>query len=204
MAKQMSEGKVAPFIKEFYPEYYQWYEYPVEDCIPIRKTTEAWGILGNFAHTPLVVNGMIFDNSEQLFQMMKFTDMDALSALYKSKGLTLKRIAQNRENNGLRRPDWGRIIVDCMKFCLLTKYEQSESFRSTLEDTKGKIIVEDQTKFPRKTADTWGVKQVDDKFIGSNLLGRLLMELRDNQRLEYTLPDDLFRFISILTGKFDT
>ena len=201
MAKQMSEGKVAPFIKEFYPEYYQWHEYPVEDCITIRKTTETWGLLGNFARTPLVVNGVTFDNSEQLFQMMKFTDADTLSTLYNTKGLALKRIAQNRENNGLRRPDWGRIIVDCMKFCLQTKYEQSESFRNTLEDTKGKIIVEDQTKFPRKTADTWGVKQVGDQFIGSNLLGRLLMELRDNQRLKYVLPEDMFRSISILTGK---
>lgn len=200
----MSEAKVAPFIKAFYPEYYQWHEYPVEDCIPIRKTSEAWGILGNFAHTPLVVNGVTFDNSEQLFQMMKFTDAEILSTLYKSKGLTLKRIAQNRENNGMRRPDWGIIIVDCMKFCLQTKYEQSELFRNTLDETKGRIIVEDQTKFPGKTANTWGVKLVGDKFIGSNLLGRLLMELRDNQCLEYSLPGEIFRSISNLTDKSDT
>lgn len=200
----MKEGKVTPFIKEFYPEYYQWHEYPADYCIPIRKTTETWGILGNFARTPLVVNGVTFDNSEQLFQMMKFTDAKILSTLYKSKGLTLKRIAQNRENNGMRRSDWGRIIVDCMKFCLQTKYEQSGSFRNILEETKGKIIVEDQTKFPGKTANTWGVKLVGDKFIGSNLLGRLLSELRDNQHLEYSLPNDIFRFISNLTDKSET
>ena len=198
MAKQMSEGKVAPFIKEFYPEYYQWHEYPVEDCIPIRKTTEAWGILGNFAHTPLVVNGMTFDNSEQLFQMMKFTDAATLNAIHSSKGLKIKYAAKAAETKGLCRADWGQMIIDAMKFCLQTKYDQSETFRNTLNSTKGKIIVEDQTKFPRKNADTWGVKQVGDKFIGSNLLGRLLMELRDNQRLEYSLPDNVSGFIPSL------
>lgn len=194
----MTEGKVAPFIKEFYPEYYQWHEYRVEDCIPIRKTTEQWGILGNFARTPLTVGGVTFNNSEQLFQMMKFTDEETLSTLYSSKGLTLKRIAQNREKCGLRRADWGQIIVDCMKFCLQMKYEQCEEFRKTLDETEDMVIVEDQTNFPKKKPDTWGVKDIDGKFVGSNLLGRLLMELRDNRKLEYTLPDDMFQLFGKL------
>ena len=36
------------------------------------------------------------------------------------------------------------------------------------------------------------------QYVGSNLLGRLLMELRDNGKLEYQLPDDIFDFIKIL------
>jgi hypothetical protein len=34
--------------------------------------------------------------------------------------------------------------------------------------------------------------------MGSNLTGRLLMELRENGSLEYSLPDDAFAFISVL------
>ena len=43
-----------------------------------------------------------------------------------------------------RREDWGKMIVDAMKFCLTQKYEQSEEFRQELERSKGNYIVEDQ------------------------------------------------------------
>ncbi len=194
----MREGKVAPFIEKYYPEYYIWDEYPMDKCITITTKDAEWGILGNLYPTPLVVDGVEFVSSEQLFQMMKFTDPEILLEQYKSKGLTPKMKARKFEKLGQRRPDWGQIIVDCMKFCLQTKYNQSEDFRKKLEDTKGYIIVEDQTTRPRKTPDTWGVKPNGDKFVGSNLLGRLLMELRDNGKLEYHLPDDIFDFLRLL------
>ena len=200
----MSTGKLAPLIKEFYPEYYSWNEYPLDKCIPIRGVKEQWGILGNFAPTPLIVKGVLFSNSEQLFQMMKFSDKETLLSIYQSKGLPLKWAAQKGEKNGLRRKDWGQIIIDVMKFCLQTKYEQSEEFRHVLNETIGFSIVEDQTKLKTtksgnlKDADTWGVVRKGELFVGSNLLGRLLMELRDNGKLEYHLPNDIFKFIEIL------
>ncbi|MBD5364414.1 MAG: NADAR family protein [Bacteroides sp.] len=194
----MSKLSIAQFIQEFYPQYYQWNEYPAEMCIPFSKVKEQWGILGNFAPTPLVVDGVDFVNSEQLFQVMKFNDADTLKALLSSKGMKIKYAAKAAEKLGHRRPDWGQIIVDAMKFCLQTKFEQSEQFRHTLHETAGKIIVEDQTCFNKKTADTWGAKLIDGKYEGSNLLGRLLMELRDNGKLDYNLPSDIFAFINTI------
>ncbi len=195
----MSKGSVAPLIKEFYPEYYQWMVYPAEDCVPFVKVKEQWGILGNFAPTPLEVDGVIFVNSEQLFQMMKFTDAETLTSIYHSRGMRIKYAAKAGEKHGLRRPDWGQIIVDEMKFCLQTKYDQSEEFRHVLNQTAGKIIVEDQSSRKTvKTVDTWGAVRANDKYFGSNLLGRLLMELRDNGKLEYHLPDDMFDFLNYL------
>ena len=36
-------------------------------------------------------------------------------------------------------------------------------------------------------------------FVGPNLLGRLLMELRDGDgTLDYHLPDDAFKFVEVL------
>ena len=196
----MSEYSIVQFIREFYPEYYQWHEYPADECIPFSKVEEPWGILGNFAPTPLVVNGVEFVNSEQLFQMMKFTDAENIKAIHNSRGMNIKYAAKAAEKLGLRRPDWGQIIVDAMKFCLQTKYDQSEQFRQALKETAGKTIVEDQTRFNNQTANTWGAKLIDGKFIGSNLLGRLLMELRDNSQLEYKLPENMFDFLQYLKG----
>ena len=93
---------------------------------------------------------------------------------------------------------WWIIYLDAMKYCLMMKYQQSEEFRSSLLQTKGLFIVEDQTSFPKKTADTWGTKLVGDEYVGPNLLGRLLMELRDNGNLTYSLPEDALRFLDYL------
>lgn len=200
----MNTGSLAPLIKEFYPEYYLWNEYPVDNCIAIKGVKEQWGILGNFAPIPLIVNGVSFSNSEQLFQMMKFSDKETLLAIFQSKGLPLKWAARKGEKNGLRRDDWGSIVIDVMKFCLQTKYEQSDEFRQVLNNTAGFFIVEDQTNLKTtksgklKDADTWGVVRKEEQYIGSNLLGRLLMELRDNGKLDCHLPNDIFEFIEIL------
>lgn len=202
----MNTGKLAPLIEKYNPEYYSWNEYPINKCIAIRGVKEQWGVLGNFAPTPLSVEGISFSNSEQLFQMMKFVDKETLLSIYQAKGLPLKWAAKKGEKNGLRREDWGQIIIDVMKFCLQTKYEQSKEFRHVLNETVGFIIVEDQTKLKTtrsgklKDADTWGVVRKGELFVGSNLLGRLLMELRENGKLEYHLPDDIFNLISTVQG----
>lgn len=70
----MNFYSIAPFIHEFYPEYYSIETYPVSECVAIRKVKEFWGILGNFAPTPIVINNVTFKTSELLFQLMKFKD----------------------------------------------------------------------------------------------------------------------------------
>lgn len=193
----MSFYSIAPFIREFYPAYYSIESYPAERCVCIRKVADEWGILGNFARTPLNVNGVLFKNSEQLFQLMKFRDKEPVEAVYQA--ANPKYTARHWEKTH-RREDWGRIIVDVMKWCLTLKYEQSEMFRKTLLQTKGRFVVEDQTSFPKKTADTWGTKLVGTEYVGPNLLGRLLMELRDSGSLEYHLPEDALVFMRFIKG----
>ena len=185
----MSFYRIAPFIKEFYPAYYSIESYPADKCACIRKVKEDWGVLGNFARTPLTVGGVEFKNSEQLFQLMKFTDQEPIMAVYQASNP--KYTAKHWEKTH-RREDWGRIIVDAMKFCLTQKYAQSEAFRKELELSRGLFIVEDQTTFQKKNPDTWGAKLSGDgkEYIGPNLMGRLLMELRDNGKLDYVLPSD--------------
>lgn len=193
----MNFYSIAPFIQKYYPEYYSIETYPVSECVAIRKVKEPWGIFGNFAPTPIILNKVTFKTSELLFQLMKFKEKEPILAVYNAK--TPKMIAKHWEKTH-RREDWGRMIVDAMKFCITQKYEQSEDFRKELERSKGKYIVEDQTSFPKKTPDTWGVKQQGSVFIGPNLLGRLLMELRDKGKLDYQLPDDALYFFNYLNN----
>lgn len=73
----MNFYSIAPFIQQYYPQYYSIERYPASRCVCIRKVADEWGVLGNFARTPLALGNVVFKNSEQLFQLMKFKDKDA-------------------------------------------------------------------------------------------------------------------------------
>ena len=60
-------------IEQYYPQYHDIQQYPADQCACIRKTDEEWGILGNFYHAPIVVEGVTFDCTERLFHLMAST-----------------------------------------------------------------------------------------------------------------------------------
>lgn len=202
-AEGVNTHRVAHLIKKYYNEYYSIETYPAGECVRVTTAAGEWGILGNFGHAKLKVRGVEFQTSEHLFQVMKFKEKGVVQNVYNGYSFggnraPVKMAAKSYETVGFKREDWGSMIVDAMKFCLQTKYEQSAEFRSELERSRGKTIVEDQSTFSKTTPDTWGVKLKGDKFVGPSLLGRLLMELRDKGKLEYKLPDDAFDFIECL------
>ncbi len=191
----MSFYSISDFIRDNYPEYWGIQTYPASECVRIHKIDEEWGIFSNFGHTPLVVEGVTFDTSERLFQLMKFKDEEPVKAVYNA--INPKMTTKHWEKTH-RREDWGKMIIDAMKYCLTMKYEQSEEFRQELNRSKGKYIVEDQSGFRKKEPDAWGVKQQEGNYVGPNLLGRLLMELRDTGKLEYILPADALKYLEFL------
>jgi len=196
--------KVHEMIRDHYPEYYSIERYPADRTACIRKTADEWGVLGNFYMANVVVNGVVFDCTERLFHMMKLRpdaaegirDMMEVKAGMGMK-MHLKHIA--KEHPEWFRDDWPTMIVDAMKCCLQLKYEQCELFRKELERSKGLFIAEDETSRMRgRDADTWGVVLRGDEYVGPSLLGRLLMELREDGKLEYTLPSDALDFVKQL------
>ena len=198
----MNKHSVYPFIREFYPEYDGIQSYPASQCAAFCESRNEWGILGNMTQTPIVVNGVTFKSCEHLFQMMKFSEPEIVNKVWNGitandkKSNSIKMTAKSYEPEH-RRPDWGQMIVDALKFAMMQKYEQCEAFRKELERSRGLYIVEKQAN-PNKPADTWSAKLEGDTWKGSNLTGRLLMELRDNGRLDYHLPDDALDFIRLL------
>ena len=178
-------------IRDYYPEYYSIEHYPATETVCIRKTTDEWGVFGNFYKTPIVVNGITFDCTERLFHIMKFKP-EALEGIREmmnvSSGMQIKMHMRHvyKAHPEWLRNDWPSMVVDAMKYCLTLKYEQSEAFCKELERSKGKYIVEDETSRKKgKDADTWGTVLQGDEYVGPNLLGRLLMDLRDNGQFEF-------------------
>ena len=190
---------IREFIEKNYPEYYSIERYPKDKTAAFCSVDQPWGILSNFGRTPLVVDGIPFDCTEKLFQVMKFTDLESRKIIYAQKGQPIKMKAKHQEKVGVVRDDWGRIFIDAMKFCLMQKYTQSESFKKELERSKGLFIVEQQAN-PRRPAGAYSAKLSDDgnTWVGPNIMGRLLMLLRDQGKLEYNLPADAMDFSDLL------
>ena len=171
-------------IRRYYPQYHTIERYLVAQSARINKVAEEWGVFSNFAQTPLVHEGVTFDCAERLFHYLKFrpdAEEGKAELMAAKKGQALKMHMKHiyKTHPEWLRDDWGEIVVDSMKYCLRLKYEQSEVFREALKRSEGMYIVEDQTLFPNKEANSWGVKRIGDEYIGPNLLGRLLMELRE-------------------------
>lgn len=193
-------SKLVEYIKEFYPQYFGIHRYPVDQCACIKGAAEEWGVLGNFGRASVVIKGVEFNKTEKLFQCMKFTHAPVIKEIYAQNGMGMKQKAKKKEYEIYKREDWPRIFLDALKFVLVTKYEQSESFRAELERSKGLFIVEDETgrRGCKKSADAYGTIRVGDEMVGPNLLGQFLMELRDTGKLDYTLPADALDFVEHL------
>lgn len=171
----------------YYPEYNIIERYPAEQTIGFTSAAAEWGILSNFAKTPMRVNGVEFACVEQLFHYIRLNNEQERAAyleLIPNMGLKMK--AKTFAKRGVERADWKGIAVDVMRFCLNHKYRSSEEFRKALSDSGSKYIVEDESK-RKKRPDSWGaVLDVDSKeYYGKNIMGRLLMELREKGKLEY-------------------
>lgn len=194
-------------IQAYYPQYSDIRHYPADKCACIRGTADEWGIFGNFYRADIVIDGVTFDCTERLFHLMKFKSsaVEGIMGEYKVRaGMNIKMHMKPIYKNTPEwlREDWGEMVVDAMKYCLVKKYEHCAEFRQALERSKGLFIVEDETaRNARKKADadSWGTNLVGNEYVGPSLLGRLLMELRDNNgKLEYKLPQDALDFVGVI------
>src|SRR5581483_637496 len=79
------------------------------------------------------------------------------------------------------RPDWDRVRVKVMRWCLRVKLAQNwAKFSELLLRTGDRPIVEESRR-----DEFWGAKPVDEQtLVGRNVLGRLLMELRETFKSE--------------------
>ena len=170
-----------------YPQYDNIDRYPAEQTIGFTSTAAEWGILSNFAKTPMVVNGVEFACVEQLYHYIRLNNEQERTAYLKlTPNLGLKMKAKAFENRGVERSDWKEIAVDVLRFCLNHKYQASAEFRKALADCGDKYIVEDESNRKNKP-DSWGavLDTTTNEYYGKNIMGRLLIELREKGLLEY-------------------
>lgn len=151
--------------------------YDRRESIVFLKTKEAYGGLSNMAGGfPLRVNGVRILSSEALYQACRFPHLPEVQRLIIEQRSPMTAKMKTKPYRGDSRPDWDKVRVKIMRWCLRVKLIQNwRRFGDLLLATGDKSIVEESRK-----DDFWGAKPINGETLtGMNVLGRLLMELRE-------------------------
>jgi ribA/ribD-fused uncharacterized protein len=148
------------------------------EVIVFRMTIGEFGALSNMAPDfPLMIEGTRVSTVEALYQACRFPDRSDIQAIIVDQPSPMTAKMKSKKFRDLTRSDWDRRRLGIMRWCLQVKLAQNWSkFGAVLEKTESRPIVEESRR-----DDFWGAKPNDDgTLVGLNVLGRLLMQLRED------------------------
>lgn len=138
--------------------------------IHFYHSNRSYGSFSNFSKHPVHLEGTIWPTSEHYYQSSKFMDEEIREVIRRSSSpMAAKLLA--KENRDRQVLDWHKKKDAVMYQALDAKFSQHPELRALLISTGKKRLVERPTK-----DDYWGE---DDQGVGQNMLGNLLMQLRD-------------------------
>src|SRR5450755_4525760 len=155
--------------------------YDRNECAVFLRTTERFGGLSNMAGGyPLLINGIHIPTSEALYQACRFPHRSELQKIIIGQKSPMTAKMKSKPYRGDSRPDWDKVRVEVMWWCLRVKHIVEESYRDQF----------------------WGARPINSEtLVGSNILGQLLTQLReqlksaDPNRLRVVEPPDLSQFL---------
>jgi ribA/ribD-fused uncharacterized protein len=153
--------------------------YVRSEVVVVHETKKGFGGLSNMASGyPLLINGVEILTSEALYQACRFPHHPELQQEIIAQWSPMAAKMKSKRYRQDSRPDWDEVRFQVMRWCLRVKLAQNYAeFSQLLLATRDRPIVEESRK-----DDYWGAKFTDkagSTLIGQNVLGRLLMELRE-------------------------
>lgn len=125
--------------------------------------------LSNMYSHPITFKGYTYSCAEAAFQAQKNLNMCHL--FQNVDGYVAKKLGKSI----LLRDDWGRVKVDIMYDIITEKFKDIE-LRDKLLATGNEVLIEGNT-----WGDTfWGMVKSGNNYSGSNVLGQILMEVRND------------------------
>ena len=138
--------------------------------IRFYKPTDPFGEFSNFSNHPVVIDEKEWPTTEHYFQAKKFSESKYEEEIRKLKTPMEAKISGSDRKKPLRR-DWEEVKNDVMYTALSAKFNQHQELMQLLISTGDSYLVE-HTRNDRYWGDGGDGK-------GRNMLGRLLMKLRD-------------------------
>ena len=141
--------------------------------IEFYSVGDAYGEFSNFAEYPVRIDGETWQTTEHYFQAQKFADATVRARVRRTR--TPEQAANLGRDRSLKlRRDWESAKVDVMRTALRAKFKQHANLAALLLSTGDALLVE------RSDSDSYWGDGEDGR--GRNMLGRLLMELRNELR----------------------
>jgi len=152
-------------------------KYDKQSCVSFRKTKELFGGLSNMCSGyPIQIGGEQFLTSESLYQVCRFNEYSDIQRLIQMEKSPMSSKMKSKKYISNTRGDWDDVRVDIMDWCIRMKLKCNwNNFGNLLLSTGDQFIVEDSHK-----DRFWGcVLEGDNDLVGRNVLGKLLVNLRE-------------------------
>lgn len=143
--------------------------------ISFYRTTDDYGEFSNFSPHPIHVDGALWPTSEHYFQAQKFHDAGYRERIRRAHS-PMDAAMLGRDRRQKLRTDWESVKVGIMRAALRAKFTQHADLAALPLSTGGAKLVEHTTN------DSYWGDGGDGR--GRNMLGQLLMQVRDELRSE--------------------
>ncbi len=145
-----------------------------------KKVSGHYGWMGNMAPYPITFEGKVWRTSEALFQGMRFDDEVIKEIIRKEKSPMGAKMKAKKYSDQMVVVPMSELDVEQMKKCVRMKFDQHPKLKKELMKTKGVFIYEDIGNRNGERHKFWGAKKIsENEGDGHNMMGRILMELRD-------------------------
>lgn len=145
-----------------------------------RANEKPFGVFSNLFQRPITFEGEVFATAEHAYQAGKARKKQVREWILSAPTPGLVAMAAHGLYTWDIVPEWSRIKYDRMRAVLRAKFSQHADLREILLSTGDARLVETGT-VPNVVNHTWG--EVNGK--GKNMLGVMLMELREELRSEH-------------------
>lgn len=148
--------------------------------INFYNPSDDFGCFSNFSRHPIAIKGKAWPTSEHYFQAQKFVGTEHESKVRNCTG-PKEAAAMGRDRKLPLRRDWESVKDDVMREAVYAKFSQHEDIKETLLSTGDATLVEHTEK------DSYWGDGGDGS--GKNMLGQILMEVRDRLKPEVSEED---------------
>ena len=141
--------------------------------IKFYSVNDEYGEFSNFAPYPIKLKGKKFYTSEHYFQAMKFDSPSDQADILKNKS-PMEAARRGRDRKRKLKKNWNSIKDNVMRDAVYAKFTQHQELKDLLLSTGDAKLVENA-----KNDSYWGDGGDGS---GKNMLGQILMEVRERLR----------------------
>jgi predicted NAD-dependent protein-ADP-ribosyltransferase YbiA (DUF1768 family) len=145
----------------------------------ITKTFTSLNWLGNMSPCKIIYNGEEWDSDEKLFQAMRFNDECIRQKIRNEKGIFKSNLLVSNLSIYTVVEPMSSLDIENLRTAMQLKFDQNKILQLKLLSTDNINLVLFRKKHYDPEDLFWGMTIIDEQWIGMNIVGKILMEIRE-------------------------